>query len=101
MTAKELEALSPDFGWNVYLTGIGAPSTQVLNVTEPDFFKQFDATVKSTSLDDWKTYLRWHVLHSSAACCLPSSWMRISIFSARVVRDQGACAALETLRAVY
>jgi endothelin-converting enzyme/putative endopeptidase len=74
MTAKELEALSPDFGWNVYLTGIGAPSAQVLNVTEPDFFKQFDATVKSTSLDDWKTYLRWHVLHSSAAM-LPTKFV--------------------------
>jgi putative endopeptidase len=74
MTAKELAALSPDFGWNVYLTGIGAPSAQVLNVTEPDFFKQFDASVKSTSLDDWKTYLRWHVLHASAAM-LPAKFV--------------------------
>ena len=63
MTSKELATLSPDFGWNVYLTGIGAPSAQVLNVTEPDFFKQLNTTLKATSLDDWKTYLRWHVLH--------------------------------------
>jgi putative endopeptidase len=66
MTEKDLAALSPDFGWDVYLRGIGAPATQVLNVTEPEFFKQMGAAVKTASLDDWKTYLRWHVVHSSA-----------------------------------
>jgi putative endopeptidase len=67
MTAKELAALSPDFGWDVYLEGIGAPATETLNVTEPDFFKQMDEVVKTASLDDWKTYLRWHVVHANAA----------------------------------
>jgi putative endopeptidase len=66
MTDKELAALGPEFGWSAYLQGIGAPSTQVLNVTEPDFFKQMDDTVKSVSLEDWKTYFRWHVLHANA-----------------------------------
>src|SRR5437868_8777514 len=31
MTAQELAALSPGFGWEVYLQGIGAPSAKVLN----------------------------------------------------------------------
>jgi len=66
LEAKDLAALSPDFNWNVYLTGIGAPATQVVNVTEPEFFKQMDSVVKTASLDDWKTYLRWHVVHGNA-----------------------------------
>lgn len=66
MTAKELAALSPGFGWDAYLEGIGAPATQTLNVTEPDFFKQMDSVLKSASLDDWKTYLRWQVVHANA-----------------------------------
>ena len=74
MSAQELAALSPDFGWNVYLEGIGAPATGTLNVTEPEFFKQMDTVVKSTSLDDWKTYLRWHVLHGSATV-LPAKFV--------------------------
>ena len=74
MSAKELAALSPDFGWNVYLEGVGAPSTQVLNVTEPDFFKQMDTVVKTIPLDDWKTYLRWQVLHANAAF-LPAAFV--------------------------
>jgi len=67
LEAKDLAALSPDFNWNVYLTGIGAPATQVVNVTEPEFFKQMDTVLKTASLDDWKTYLRWHVVHGNAA----------------------------------
>ncbi|PYX38470.1 MAG: M13 family peptidase, partial [Acidobacteria bacterium] len=66
MSTKELAALSPDFGWQLYFSEIGAPPIESLNVAEPDFFKQFDATLKATSLDDWKTYLRWHVVHSQA-----------------------------------
>ena len=75
MTAKELAALSPDFSWNIYLEGVGAPATQVLNVTEPEFFKQMDKVLKTASLDDWKTYLRWHAVHSNAAL-LPATFVK-------------------------
>ncbi|HMK23219.1 MAG TPA: M13 family metallopeptidase, partial [Terriglobales bacterium] len=66
MPTKDLAAMNSAFGWQAYLAEIGAPPVESLNVAEPDFFKQFDATLKSTSLDDWKTYLRWHVVHSNA-----------------------------------
>ncbi len=74
MSTKELAELNPAFGWTQYLEGIGGPPVQSLNVAEPDFFKQFDAALKSTSLDDWKTYLRWHVVHSNAAI-LPTAFV--------------------------
>jgi endothelin-converting enzyme/putative endopeptidase len=74
MPTKELAELNPSFAWNQYFDGIGAPPIQSLNVAEPEFFKQFEATLKSTSLEDWKTYLRWHVLHSNAAM-LPAAFV--------------------------
>jgi len=74
MPAKDLAAMNPAFGWQVYLAEIGAPPVESLNVAEPDFFKQFEATVKSTSLEDWKTYLRWHVVHSNAPM-LPAAFV--------------------------
>jgi putative endopeptidase len=66
MSTKELVTLNPSFGWQVYLEGIGAPPVQSLNVAEPDFFKQFDAVLKSTPLENWKTYMRWQVVHANA-----------------------------------
>ena len=67
MTVKELAALAPSFPWDRYLTGIGGPKVEALNVTEPAFFQQMEKLLSSTSLDHWKTYLRWHLLHNNAA----------------------------------
>jgi putative endopeptidase len=74
MSTKELAELNPSFGWTQYLEGIGAPPVQSLNVAEPEFLKQFDAALKSASLEDWKTYLRWHVVHGNAPM-LPAAFV--------------------------
>jgi putative endopeptidase len=74
MGTQELRALSPGFDWNTYLQGIGGPAIQVLNVTEPEFFKQLDGALNTISLDDWKIYLRWHLLHANAAL-LPARFL--------------------------
>src|SRR5947209_1891141 len=66
MTAKEWEALSPSLSLPKYLTGIGAPPVASLNVVNPDFFKALDAELSQVSLDDLKTYLRWHLVHGQA-----------------------------------
>jgi putative endopeptidase len=66
MSVKELQALSPDFNWTAYLTAVGIAPTQALNAREPNFVKGMDAAIKAHPLDHWKTYLKWHLVHSSA-----------------------------------
>ena len=71
---QELATLSPAFDWNVYFEGIGAPRFDSLNVAEPDFVKQMQSLIASRPLDDWKTYLRWHVVHDNVQI-LPSAFV--------------------------
>jgi putative endopeptidase len=66
LTPAQLQELTPTFRWNQYLETAAAPATAVFNVTEPEFFKALDGELKSRSLDDWKTYLRWHLVDSEA-----------------------------------
>ena len=66
MTAAELQALTPTFDWARYFRGIGAPTIALINVSEPEFFKAFDQAIKTTSPEDLRAYLRWHVLHANA-----------------------------------
>ena len=66
MTRAQLAALTPAFDWNAYLAAWGAGTVSEFNVTEPAFFQQVEALLASRSLDDWKTYLRWHVAHADA-----------------------------------
>jgi putative endopeptidase len=66
MSRQDLEKLSPSFGWNTYFTKVGMSSLGTLNVTAPDFFKTMDDVLNQESLDNWKTYLRWHLIHNDA-----------------------------------
>ena len=74
MTDQELAALSPGFNWTAYFEGVGAPRFDSLNVIEPDFIKNMQEVIGAHSLDEWKTYLRWHAVHSSAAI-LPAAFV--------------------------
>ncbi|MFZ0731524.1 MAG: M13 family metallopeptidase [Candidatus Sulfotelmatobacter sp.] len=66
MASGDLEKLSPEFQWNAYFTKVGMPSLSSLNVASPNFFKAMSEELNAASLDDWKTYLRWHLVHADA-----------------------------------
>jgi endothelin-converting enzyme/putative endopeptidase len=74
LTDKELAALSPAFNWTVYFAGVGAPQFDSLNVVEPDFIKNMQQVIDAHSLDEWKTYLRWHTVHAGVAL-LPTAFV--------------------------
>ncbi len=63
----EVRELTPHFDWARYLAARGIPNVQVINVGQPDFFKALDKMLADVPLADWKTYLRWQVLNSTAA----------------------------------
>lgn len=64
LTTQEWQELTPSLSWPKYLAGVGAPSFASLNVATPDFFKALNAELKTVSLDDLKTYMRWQFVHS-------------------------------------
>jgi endothelin-converting enzyme/putative endopeptidase len=66
MRRGELQALMPSFRWADYLRAIGQPALDDVNVTEPEFYKQVEKTLKTESLPDLKTYLRWQLAHNRA-----------------------------------
>ena len=67
MTREELATLGPNFGWEKYFALIDPPPFKNLNVAEPEFIKNMSGLLVSVPLEDWKTYLRWHVIHANAA----------------------------------
>ena len=65
-SVDDFQKLTPVFDWKVYFDTIGIGHFDTLNVVAPDFFKGLNALLQSEPLDAWKSYLRWHVLHSEA-----------------------------------
>ena len=66
MPLSQLQAMTPSFQWAAYLKDSGAPDIAAINVTEPKFYHELQALLKSRSLQDWKTYLAWHYVHDKA-----------------------------------
>jgi putative endopeptidase len=67
MPVKELQTLTPDWNWSDYFKGLGLLALGDVNVHQPEFFKAADALFKSIPVDDWKSYLRWHLINDAAA----------------------------------
>ena len=66
LTVAELEKVTPSFQWHAYFMGVGLPALKSLNVEEPEFFRNLNAQLDHQSLEDWKSYLRWHCVHANA-----------------------------------
>ena len=74
MTLADLKTMTPNFSWEAYFKAAGHPELKQINVGQPEFFKALGAQLTATSLDDWKTYLRWHLLNT-AAQALPEKFV--------------------------
>ncbi|HEX8896489.1 MAG TPA: M13 family metallopeptidase [Terriglobales bacterium] len=65
MTFAEMKQLSPLFDWDEFFTAAKV-SRAPLNVEQPKFMQEFNRQLADTSLAEWKTYLKWHLLHDAA-----------------------------------
>ena len=66
MTTAELQKLTPNFNWADYFKSIGLTQKTDTNVGQPKFFEEMNRQLASTPINDWKTYLRWHLINASA-----------------------------------
>jgi putative endopeptidase len=66
MHRDEAVSLASNFYLDRYFKDVNAPAFTSLNVGNPDFFKQINSVLDSESLESLKTYVKWHLLNSSA-----------------------------------
>jgi len=64
-TFDALQKMAPKFDWADFFAQAKLP-TIPLNVQEPKFVQEFNQQLSAASLADWKTYLKWQLLHESA-----------------------------------
>ena len=67
LTRKELVALAPNFDWEAYFKGVGAPAFDSLNVAYPEGAKQLSADLPTQPIDGWKAYFSYHLLRATAS----------------------------------
>jgi len=71
MSPAQFQAITPAFRWSDYFAGIKVPDASVINVAEPAFYKEVEVQLRTRTLPEWKTYLRWHLVHGAASFLSP------------------------------
>ena len=66
MSQADLQKLTPNWNWADYFVAINLAEPGDINVGQPEFFKAANAAFTSASIEDWKTYLRWHLINAAA-----------------------------------
>ena len=62
-----LSNIMPSFNWSAYLEEAGIKDEKNLGVLMLDYTKALDKIITSTSLEDWKTYLKWGVVSKNGS----------------------------------
>ncbi len=67
MTVVSLGKITPNINWNSMFPVLGVAKADSVIVGQPEFYKALNTFVKSYSIEDWKTYLKWDLVNSYAA----------------------------------
>ncbi len=65
-TLAQLQTMAPHFNWQAYFEHDQLPNDVDMNVDQPKFMAEFDRQLQETSLADWKVYLKWNLVNSTA-----------------------------------
>jgi putative endopeptidase len=63
---QALEEISRGFDWTAWFEGYGAKDVGEVVVRQPAFFTAMVGLLKTIPLDDWKVWMKWHLLHEAA-----------------------------------
>lgn len=66
-TIAEMDVLAPRIGFATYLEALGVKNAEYILVDNPKFMQTVNEMLASTSVNDWKTYLKWNVINGSAS----------------------------------
>ena len=67
MSVAQFNTVAPNINWNQMLIELKIKNSDSVIVGQPEFYKALSNCIKTYSIDDWKSYLKWNVLNSFAA----------------------------------
>jgi putative endopeptidase len=66
MSVGGLQKITPDITWSELFSKAGIKIPDSVIVGQPEFYKQIEKLLNQYSVNDWKIYLKWHLLNSFA-----------------------------------
>ena len=66
MSIEGVNKITPSLNWKDFFANVGVQNPDTVIVGQPEFLTELQRSLKAVSIDDWKTYLRWHLLDDCA-----------------------------------
>jgi putative endopeptidase len=65
-TIQEAIKETPNIDWQNYFELLGVKDIDYFIIAQPNFFRKLSELLAAVSINDWKTYLRWHLINAMA-----------------------------------
>jgi putative endopeptidase len=62
LSYKQLTESTPAIDWNIFMDGMGLHNVDSVIVSQPEFLKAVNGYLKSYTSDEWKNYLKYHLV---------------------------------------
>lgn len=67
ISIAQFSALTPNISWKKTIEELHISNADSVIVGQPEFFKALDGMIKSYSIAEWKTYLKWDLINTNAS----------------------------------
>jgi putative endopeptidase len=67
MSVASFKASTPNISWDKIIPEMKLVKVDTVIVGQPEFYKSLNQMIKSYSINDWKTYLKWDLVNSYAS----------------------------------
>ena len=86
MSFKQLTETIPNFNWALFTQSTGLKNIDTVIVGQPEFLTALNTHLKAFSLDDWKNYLKFHLVRGLARYLDDKTFMENFQFYSTVLR---------------
>jgi putative endopeptidase len=83
---KQLETSTPNLDWTIFMDGAGLKNVDTVIVGQPEFLTALNNQLRSTSLTDWKNYLKFHLVRGLARYMDDKTFMESFSFYSATLR---------------
>ena len=67
MSTKDFAASVPELNWEDMMSRLDMQGIDSIIIAQPEFYQQVNKSLKTVSVEDWKTYLKWNLINNYAS----------------------------------
>jgi putative endopeptidase len=86
MPLTDLAARTPNIDWALFTRGVGLPHVDTVIVGQPEFVSALNGYLSGYPLEDWKNYLKYHLVRSLARALDDKTYRESFDFYSTVIR---------------